>query len=95
MEFILVIPVALFLIYQSLTGLGVIGLPVVSIAVDNNILKVLAMVMYKWGIVLGIFGLFYAIAGILMTRKENNQNTMGFSVFMIIIYYVSAFISIC
>ena len=94
MEFLIAIPATLFLIYQSLAGLMIIDMPVVNFGASSMMLQVAALVIYKWGIVLGIFGLVYAIAGYFSNKKVVNTNMSGAAIGLAIFYYILCFISV-
>ena len=93
MEFLIAIPATLFLIYQSLAGLMIIDMPVVNFGTSSMMLQVAALVIYKWGIVLGIFGLVYSIAGYFSNKKVANTKMSGAAIGLAIFYYILCFIS--
>ena len=94
MEFLIVIPATLFLIYQSLAGLMIIDMPVINFGTSSAMLQVASLVIYKWGIILGLFGLIYSIAGYLSNKKAVNTKMSGAAIGLAICYYILCFISV-
>ena len=94
MEFLMIIPATLFLIYQSLAGLAIIDIPVINFGTSSKMLEVASLVIYKWGFILGIFGLISAIAGFISSRKIANTKMSSAAIGLTIFYYVLCFFSI-
>lgn len=81
-----------FLIYQSLTALGVLGFPHVAIINPNNMyVQVFKLVLVKWGIVLGIIGALYSLLGVIVLYKDDKYNAMrnGLFAFYFVILILS------
>lgn len=94
MEFLIAIPATLFLIYQSACGLGVITLPVINFGSAGALVLMAKLVIIKWGIILGVFGLMYAIAGYFANKQAMNAKMSGMAIGLAIFYYILCFISV-
>lgn len=94
MEFLMAIPATLFLIYQSICGLAIINLPVVSFGASSAFALVAKLVVIKWGIILGIFGFIYAIVGYFANKQAMNTKMSSTAIGLTIFYYVLCFISV-
>lgn len=93
MEFIIAIPATLFLIYQSLAGMMIIDMPVVNFGTSSAMLQMASLVIYKWGIILGLFGLVYSLAGYFSSKKVVNTKMSGSAISLAIFYYILCFVS--
>lgn len=94
MEFLIGIPATLFLIYQSVCGLGILTLPVIDFGSSSALIIMAKLVIIKWGIILGAFGLMYEVAGYFANKRATDAKMSGMAIGLAIFYYILCFISV-
>ena len=89
MVFVIIGALSLYIIYQFLAFYQILGIPLISIAIDNNFIIIIRAVAYKWSLVDGILGLFYAIAGYIAFRQDTSKGTkIGLALFYLVYIFI-------
>ena len=70
MNFIIVGVCSLFTIYEFLAYYQFLSIPLINIGISNNYAVLLSALAYKWSIIIGICGIFYAILGYISFKDK-------------------------
>lgn len=63
---------SLWILYEYIAFWGILGIPYIGIERDIFVLLTVARgVVMKWGLIIGVFGVLYAIFGLVLFRRNS------------------------